>query len=184
MKTPPRQQRPVRKDDKFLINARITAPEVRLIGDNVERPGEVVALAHAKRQAEHQKLDLVLVSPNAQPPVCRIADYKKLLFTEQKREKEMQKKQKENNKELKEIRFSSTIAENDVVTKKKKIVEFVTEGHKVKLSIRFKGRGITYSEQGQVILLKIAQEMQALAKPEALPSLVGRSMSMTLTPLK
>lgn len=185
MSVPYNRNKPVpRKEDKHLINGRITAPEVRLIGDNVEIPGSVMSLAAARRHAEGLKLDLVLVSPTATPPVCKVVDYKKMMFEESKREKEMNRKQKENNKELKEIRFTANIGENDVATKKKKIVEFITEGHKVKLTVVFRGRGINYSERGQVILLKIADELMGTAKPEALPQLIGKQMTMILNPTK
>lgn len=167
-----------------LINRAITASQVRLTGEELPQTGTVVTLVEALNLAGGLQLDLVMISPQANPPVCKIVDYKKFLFDQHKREKDQQRKQKETNKEQKEIRFTSNTGDNDVDTKKKKIREFLEDGHKVKLTVRFFGRNINYKDRGEVILLKIADEMIELAKPDALPKMMDRNMVMILMPKK
>jgi translation initiation factor IF-3 len=169
------------------INQTIRVPKVRLVGDNVENPGNVVDTAYAKQLAESMELDLVEISPNAEPPVVKILDYKKFLYEEKKRKKEQEKKSKENNKDLKEIRFTPNIGENDVNVKKKKIEEFLKDGHKVKLTVRYKGRelGIANTKsKGELILLSIAEDLSEICKVVEMPKLQGRNMYMNLAPKK
>ena len=172
------------KQPLHVINRAITAPQVRITGEELPQAGSVLTLVEALNLAGGLQLDLVLISPQANPPVCKIVDYKKFLFDQQKREKDQQRKQKETNKEQKEIRFTSNTGDNDVDTKKKKIREFLEEGHKVKLTVRFHGRNITYKDRGEVILLKIAEEMSELSKPDTLPKMMDRNMIMILIPKK
>lgn len=173
-------------EDAHRINDRIRIDEVRLVGDNVNNPGEVIKTYKALELAKSMELDLVEISPSAKPPVVKILDYKKFLYEEKKHKKELEKKQKETNKPIKEIRLTPNISDNDLNTKKKKLEEFINDGHKVKLVIRYKGREMYVSnakERGEILLLQIAETFSDNAKVEALPKLQGKNMFMTLSPL-
>lgn len=165
-----------KKEAKHKINHFIVATSVRLIGENIDTPGEVFSLRDAIKMSEKLSLDLIEVSPNANPPVCKIADYQKFLYEQKKKEKD----NKQAIKEMKEIRFSVNISENDVETKKKQIIKFVAEGHKVKAVMIFKGREMQSTDRGQVLLLKLAESIQDTAKIEALPRLEGKKMFMII----
>lgn len=125
-------------------------------------------------------LDLVTVAPTAKPPVCRIMDYGKFKFEQQKKDKEARKKQKIIN--IKEVRFSPTIEEHDYNTKMRNVIKFLEKGDKVKCSIRFRGRSITHSEIGLKVLQKLAQDVTEYGEMESRPKMEGRSMLMLLTP--
>jgi len=156
------------------------AREVRLVGDNVEMG--VYPLAKAKEIAAGLELDLVEISPNANPPVCKIIDYKKFLYEQKKREKVM--KAKAAKIVLKEIRFGPQTDEHDYEFKKKHAIKFLEEGAKLKAFVFFKGRSIIFKEQGQILLLRLAQDLEPYGKVEQLPKLEGKRMIMLINPKK
>ena len=155
-------------------------PEVRLVGDNVE-PG-IFKTADAMRLADQLELDLVEISPNAEPPVCKLMDYGKFLYQQKKREKEL--KAKSSQVVIKEIRFGPQTDEHDYEFKKKNALKFLQEGSKLKAFVFFKGRSIIYKEQGQILLLRLAQDLEDHGKVEALPVLEGKRMIMYIAPKK
>ena len=136
----------------------------------------------ALEQAHHEGLDLVEISPNAQPPVCRIIDYSKFLYQQKKHQKEM--KQKQVKQEVKEIRFGPQTDEHDYQFKLKHAQEFLNDGNKVRAYVFFRGRSILFKEQGEVLLLRFANDLEELAKVEQLPKLEGKKMFLYLTPKK
>ncbi|WP_299063982.1 translation initiation factor IF-3 [uncultured Polaribacter sp.] len=169
------------KEDQHRINEKIRyVDEVRLVGDNVEVG--VYALDKAKEMAREQELDLVEISPKAKPPVCKIIDYKKFLYEQKKREKAL--KSKATKVTIKEIRFGPQTDEHDYEFKKKHAVKFLQEGAKLKAFVFFKGRSIIFKEQGQILLLKLAQELEEYGKVEQLPKLEGKRMIMFIAPKK
>ena len=166
--------------DQTQVNEKIRAKELRLIGQNGDQIG-VKSKREALEMAERVELDLVVVAPNAKPPVARIMDYGKYKFEQQKKEKEMKKKQKVIN--VKEIRLSPTIEEHDFQTKLKNGRKFLTKGDKCKVSIRFRGRAITHKEIGQRVLEKFADECKDIATVEQKPKMEGRQMFIMLAPV-
>jgi translation initiation factor IF-3 len=163
----------------MLVNDGIRARELRLIDQNGEQLG-VKSKAEALQIAERANLDVVLVAPNAKPPVARIMDYGKFRFEQQKKDREARKKQKVIN--IKEVRLSPTIDVNDFNTKLRNARKFLEKGDKVKASIRFKGRAITHKEIGQKVLDRLAEETADLATVEQKPKMDGRSMFLVLAP--
>lgn len=155
-------------------------PEVRLVGENIE-PG-IYKTLDALRMAEEQEMDLVEISPNAEPPVCKIMDYGKFLYQQKKREKEL--KAKSSQIVVKEIRFGPQTDEHDYEFKKKNAIKFLKEGAKLKAFVFFKGRSIIYKEQGQILLLRLAQELDDYGKVEAMPVLEGKRMIMYIASKK
>ncbi|WP_353085417.1 translation initiation factor IF-3 [Flavobacterium sp.] len=162
------------------MNNFIRVPEVRLVGDNVE-PG-IFKTADALRLADELELDLVEISPNAEPPVCKIMDYKKFVYMQKKRDKEL--KAKSTQIVVKEIRFGPQTDEHDYDFKRKNAEKFLKEGSKLKAFVFFKGRSIIYKEQGQILLLRLAQDLEDHGKVEALPVLEGKRMIMYIAPKK
>lgn len=162
------------------VNEKIRAREVRLIDSNGDQLG-VKSRQEALEIAQTRNLDLVLVAPNAKPPVCRIMDYGKYRFEQQKKEKEARKKQKVIN--VKEVRLSPGIEEHDFNTKLKNARKFLEKGDKVKASIRFRGRAITHKELGQEVLDKMAEECKDISTVEQKPKMEGRSMFIMLAPI-
>lgn len=158
----------------------IRATEVRLVGENVE-PG-IYKLADALRMAEELEVDLVEISPNAEPPVCKMMDYGKFLYQQKKREKEL--KAKSTQITVKEIRFGPQTDEHDYEFKRKNAEKFLKEGSKLKAFVFFKGRSIIYKEQGQILLLRLAQDLEEFGKVEAMPVLEGKRMIMFIAPKK
>ncbi|GMA48378.1 translation initiation factor IF-3 [Tetragenococcus muriaticus] len=165
----------------MMVNDGIRARELRLIDQNGDQLG-VKTKAEALKVAEQADLDVVLVAPKAKPPVARIMDYGKYRFEQQKKEREARKKQKVIN--VKEIRLSPAIDENDFNTKLRNARKFLDKGDKVKASIRFKGRAITHKEIGQEVLNRLAQETEDVATVEQQAKMDGRSMSLMLAPKK
>lgn len=153
---------------------------MRLVGENVEVG--VYKLAEALRIADQQEVDLVEISPNAVPPVCRVIDYKKFLYDQKKKQKEIKAKQV--NVTIKEIRFGPNTDDHDFNFKLKHAIEFLKEGAKVKAHVFFKGRSIVFKDRGEVLLLKFIQELQDFGIPEALPKLEGKRMFVLLNPKK
>ncbi|TGY14668.1 translation initiation factor IF-3 [Lactobacillus intestinalis] len=164
----------------MILNDRIRAREVRLIDENGEQVG-VMSKNDALQRASNANLDLVLISPNAKPPVARIMNYGKYRFEQQKKLKESRKKSK--TVSVKEIRLSPTIEGNDFDTKLKHVRKFLTkEGAKVRVSIRFRGRAITHKELGQQVLEKMAEATSDIANVISRPKMEGRSMFLMLAP--
>lgn len=175
-----RNYRPARKPEALhKVNERIRAATVRVVGENVENPG-IYSLAEALRIADNLDLDLVEISPNADPPVCRVVDYQKFLYQQKKKQKEM--KAKTTKIVVKEIRFGPNTDEHDFDFKMKHAMKFIEEGAKVKAFVFFKGRTILFKEKGEILLLRLAQELEDVAKVEQLPKLEGKRMTMFLTP--
>ncbi len=163
----------------MMVNDGIRARELRLIDQNGEQLG-VKSKAEALSIAERANLDVVLVAPNAKPPVARIMDYGKYRFEQQKKEREARKNQKVIN--IKEVRLSPTIDVNDFNTKLRNARKFLEKGDKVKASIRFKGRAITHKEIGQRVLDRLAEETTDIATVEQKAKMDGRSMFLVLAP--
>jgi translation initiation factor IF-3 len=155
-------------------------PEVRLVGENIE-PG-VYKITEALRLAEELEVDLVEISPNAEPPVCKLMDYGKFLYQQKKRDKEL--KAKSTQITVKEIRFGPQTDEHDYEFKKKNAEKFLKEGSKLKAFVFFKGRSIIYKEQGQILLLRLAQDLEEYGKVETMPVLEGKRMIMFIAPKK
>lgn len=162
------------------VNENIRAREVRLIDSNGDQLG-VKSRNEALDIAATRNLDLVLVAPNAKPPVCRIMDYGKYRFEQQKKEKEARKKQKTIN--VKEIRLSPGIEEHDFNTKLRNARKFLEKGDKVKVSIRFRGRAITHKDLGRKVLEQMAEECKDLSTVEQKAKMEGRSMFLMLAPI-
>lgn len=163
------------------INQRIRAQQVRLVGDNIENQG-VYPLSEALRIAEDQELDLVEISPNADPPVCKVIDYQKFLYQQKKKQKEM--KAKAVKVVVKEIRFGPNTDDHDFEFKLRHAEKFLKDGAKVKAYVFFKGRSILFKEQGEILLLRFATELEELGKVEQMPRLEGKRMTMFITPKK
>ncbi len=169
-----------KEKDGHAINEQITAKEVRLVGDNVEQG--VYPIAEAMRIADEQGLDLIEISPNAAPPVCRVLDYQKFLYQQRKRLKEQ--KAKSVKVVVKEIRFGPQTDDHDYNFKLKHAMEFLKEGAKVKAYVFFRGRSILFKEQGEVLLLRFANDLEEYGKVEQMPILEGKRMTILLTPKK
>lgn len=167
-----------RREPEHRINHFIRVPQVRLVGDNVEVG--VYPTQEALRMAQAQQLDLVEISPNADPPVCKIIDYNKFLYDKKKKEKEMKAKSKAS--EVKEIRFTSNTDDHDFDFKAKHAEKFLKDGNKVKAYVQFKGRAIQFKERGELVLLKFAERLADVGLPEGLPKLEGKRMLMVLAP--
>ena len=171
------------KNDKmkmqYRVNEQIRVKEVRVLSDD---GAEVMPTRRALELAQHEGVDLVEISPNAQPPVCRIIDYSKFLYQQKKHQKEM--KQKQVKQEIKEIRFGPQTDEHDYKFKLKHAQEFLNEGNKVRAYVFFRGRSILFKEQGEVLLLRFANDLEELAKVEQLPKLEGKKMFLYLAPKK
>ncbi|WP_129752452.1 translation initiation factor IF-3 [Flavobacterium beibuense] len=170
----------VEKKDPHRTNSDIRVPEVRLVGENVETG--VYRTSQALQMAEQQELDLVEISPNAAPPVCKIMDYKKFLYEQKKRDKML--KAKSSQITVKEIRFGPQTDEHDYEFKRKNAEKFLKEGSKLKAFVFFKGRSIIYKEQGQILLLRLAQDLEEYGKVESMPVLEGKRMIMFIAPKK
>ena len=162
--------------EQYRINERIRVREVRLVGDNIETG--VYPIAQALKIAEEQEMDLVEISPNAAPPVCRVIDYQKFLYQQKKRQKEQ--KAKSVKVVVKEIRFGPQTDDHDYNFKLKHAKGFLEEGSKVKAYVFFKGRSILFKEQGEVLLLRFANDLEDYGKVEQLPVLEGKRMIITL----
>ncbi len=165
-------------EPEHKINNLIRSLQVRLVGENIEVG--VYTLSQALQIANDQDLDLVEISPNAEPPVCRVVDYKKFLYEQKKKKKEQKANQAKS--EIKEIRFGPNTDEHDFEFKLKHAENFIKEGHKVRAYVFFKGRAIVYKERGEVLLLQLAQRLSEIAKVEQLPKLEGKKMFLIMNP--
>ena len=166
--------------DQHRINERIRVPEVRLVGDNVTEG--IYPTREAMRIADEQELDLVEIAPMANPPVCRITDYQKFVYQQKKKQKEQ--KAKAVKVTVKEIRFGPQTDDHDYEFKKKHAEKFLEEGSKLKTYVFFKGRSIIFKDQGEILLLKLAQELEHVGKVDQLPKLEGKRMIMMMSPKK
>ena len=171
------------KNDKlknqYRVNEQIRVREVRIVGED---GSEVVPTRKALDMAHQKGVDLVEISPNAQPPVCRLIDYSKFLYQQKKHQKEM--KQKQVKVEVKEIRFGPQTDEHDYQFKLKHAREFLNEGNKVRAYVFFRGRSILFKEQGEVLLLRFANDLEEVGKVEQMPKLEGKKMFLYLAPKK
>ena len=177
---PRNNTKPHPNEEAHATNGAIRAKEVRLVGDNVE-PG-IYTNEEPKKIAEDLDLDLVEISPNAEPPVCRVIDYSKFLYQQKKKEKEQ--KAKTAKVVLKEIRFGPQTDEHDYNFKLKHAIKFLEEGSKLKAYVFFKGRSILFKEQGEVLLLRFANDLEDYGKVEQLPLLEGKRMIIMISPKK
>ena len=171
------------KNDKmknqYRVNEQIHVREVRVVSED---GSEVMPTRKAMDLARQQGVDLVEISPNAQPPVCRLIDYSKFLYQQKKRQKEM--KQKQVKVEVKEIRFGPQTDEHDYQFKLKHAQEVLLEGNKVRAYVFFRGRSILFKEQGEVLLLRFANDLEEYGKVESMPALEGKKMFLYLAPKK
>jgi translation initiation factor IF-3 len=174
----PYNRRKIDERSQFKINRDIRYPRVRVVGENIETG--IYSIQDAYRMAEDQGLDLVEISPNADPPVCRIVEFQKFLYEKKKKEKELKAKAKK--QEMKEIRFTPNTDDHDFEFKSKHAENFLKEGNKVKAYVQFKGRAIVFKDRGEVLLLKFAQRLEEFGVPEQLPKLDGKRMHITLNP--
>lgn len=172
-----------KNNDNMLINDQIKAREVLVIGPNGEQVG-VKQLQDALTLASYAALDLVLISPNGNPPVCKVMDYNKYRYEKQKKAKEALKKQKANMSELKEYRLSPVIDIGDFETKLRNATKYLEKGDRVKLTVRFKGRQMAHTELGKEVLERFAERVKDYADVEQKPKLDGRTMTMMLIPKK
>ncbi len=175
---PPRGRFAIRKEPEHRINHLIRVPQVRLVGDNVTVG--IYPTQEALRIAQQQGLDLVEISPQADPPVCKVIDYNKFLYDKKRKEKEMKAKSK--SAELKEIRFTPGTDDHDFDFKARHAENFLKEGNKVKAYVQFKGRAIMFKERGELVLLKFAERLAEFGQVEGLPKLEGKRMLMIISP--
>ncbi len=161
------------------INSQITAPQVRVVSDELEG-AQVMAIKDALALADQMEMDLIEISPKADPPVCRIADYQKFLYQQKKKAKEI--KAKQTKVVIKEIRFGPQTDDHDYNFKLRHAQNFLQEGAKVKAYVFFRGRSIVFSEQGQILLLRFATDLEEFGKVEMMPKLEGKRMTMMLAP--
>ncbi|MDE5783986.1 MAG: translation initiation factor IF-3 [Prevotella sp.] len=168
-----------KKQNQYRVNEQIRVREVRIVG---ESGSSVMPTRQALDMARQQGVDLVEISPNANPPVCRLVDYSKFLYQQKKRAKEMKAKQVKI--EVKEIRFGPQTDEHDYQFKLKHAKEFLEEGNKVRAYVFFRGRSILFKEQGEVLLLRFANDLEEWGKVESMPSLEGKKMFLYLAPKK
>lgn len=170
---------PMRKrEPEHRINDQIRVPEVRLVGDNVETG--IYPTRKAIEIADELELDLVEISPNAVPPVCKIIDYSKFIYEQKKRQKEIKANAKQT--VIKEIRFGPNTSDHDFDFKLKHAIRFLENGEKVRAYVHFRGRAIVFKEQGEILLLRFAQALEDYGKVELMPKLEGKRMFLTIAP--
>ena len=175
----PQQGPQQKKEGELRINDEITAPQVRVVSDELEG-AQVMSIRDALNLADQMELDLIEISPKADPPVCRIADYQKFLYQQKKKAKEIKAKQAK--VVIKEIRFGPQTDDHDYNFKLRHAQNFLQEGAKVKAYVFFRGRSIVFSEQGQILLLRFATDLEEYGKVEMMPKLEGKRMTMMLAP--
>ncbi|MDX1652867.1 MAG: translation initiation factor IF-3 [Brumimicrobium sp.] len=180
MRKPKQRFQPRRQEDPNRINERIRVPKIRLVGEG--REPEVLDTRVALKMAEDEGLDLVEISPNADPPVCKIMDYKKFLYNQKKKEKEL--KAKQSKVVIKEIRFGPNTDDHDFNFKLKNAEKFLKEGSKVKAFVFFRGRTIVFKDRGEILLLRFAQELADYGALEQMPKLEGKRMTIMINPKK
>ena len=173
----------IAKNNEVQINEQITLPEVMVIGPNGEKMG-IKKIEDALTLSKYAGLDLVLLNNDPKNPVCKIIDYNKYRYEKQKQIKEAKKKQREQNLELKEYRLSVTIDVGDFETKLRNAKAYLEKGHKIKVTVRFKGRQLSHPELGRDVILRFADRLSDVAEIESQPKMEGRSMQLFLTPKK
>lgn len=176
----PQKNRRDQNKSQYRVNEQIRCREVRIVGDDVE--SEVMPTRQALQLAQQKGVDLVEISPNAVPPVCRLINYSKFLYQQKKRQKELKAKQVKI--EVKEIRFGPQTDEHDYNFKLKHAMEFLQEGNKVKAYVFFRGRSILFKDQGEVLLLRFANDLEEYGKVEQMPILEGKRMILFIAPKK
>jgi len=185
------KRKPEKKKEFFFINQQIRAPKIRLVGDDLDKVSELIGqdikpdvypTKAALQWAEEMNLDLVNISPKADPPVCKIIDYKKFLYQRKKKEKEL--KAKTAKTVVKEIRFGPNTDDHDFDFKLRHARKFLEEGAKVKAYVHFRGRTIVFKDRGELLLLKFISELEDLGAAEALPKMEGRRMNVIIQPKK
>jgi translation initiation factor IF-3 len=185
-KRKPKNYQPKKKEDKHLLNIKISrfgkVTEVRLVGDNVETG--VYSLEEALAEARNQNLDLVEINPKTQPTICKIIDYQKFLYDLKKKQKAQDKKNKQNQVQVKELRFGPNTDEHDYNFKKKHAEKFLTEGNKVKAYVFFKGREMQFKDKGFKLLARLTQDLDEFLDIENAPKLEGRRITTVLKPKK
>lgn len=164
------------------INDAIRHPQIRIVGDDIE--SKVCSVAEAIRIAEPLNVDVVEINSKVSPPICKLIRYDKFLYEEKKKLKDIQKKNREQQIEVKEIRLSPNIDTHDIEFKLKHAINFLTEGDKVKVVMKFGGREIVYKQNGEKVMLEFASRLEEHGYPESLPKLEGKRMFMTLKPKK
>lgn len=180
-KRPKPNRFPIRRQNEHKLNREITAPKVRVVGvEDLEI--DVLSLEDALKLAAEKEVDLVEISPNADPPVVRLVDYNKFLYEKKKRDKEQKAKSKQS--EVKEIRFTPNTDEHDFEFKSKHAIKFLQEGDKVKCFVQFKGRGILFKDRGELLLLKFAEKLAEYGVLESMPKMEGRRMLAIFSPKK
>lgn len=179
-KGPKKGFQPRRQEEPNRINERIRVPRVRLVGDGMEP--QILDTAEALKIAREKELDLVEISPNADPPVCKVLDYKKFLYNQKKKQKEL--KAKQTKVSIKEIRFGPNTDDHDFNFKLAHAKKFLEDGSKVKAFVFFKGRTIVFKDRGEILLLRFAQELAELGTLEQMPKLEGKRMTIMINPKK
>ncbi len=167
------------QEDAHLINDKIRFPKVRVVGENIDEQG-VYPIDKVRQIAREQDLDVVLIADKADPPVVKIIDYKKFLYDQKKKQKEIT--QKAQKTVIKEIRFGPNTDDHDYEFKRKHAEGFLKEGSKLKAYVFFKGRSIVFKDKGEILLLKLAQDLEEVGKVESLPKLEGKRMIMMIAP--
>ncbi len=175
-----RPYRPVEKENEHKINHFITAREVRVVGENIEQG--LYKINDALKLAQDLELDLVEISPNADPPVCKVIDYNKFLYDQKRKQKELKAKQV--NVVIKEIRFGPNTDDHDLAFKLNHAKKFLEEGSKVKAYVFFKGRSIVFKERGELLLLGFVNELEDYGVAESMPQLEGKKMIIMINPKK
>ena len=170
---------PKKEEAEHRINNKIRVLKVRLVGDNIEEPG-IYSTADALKMADEMYLDLGEISPNAEPPVCKIIDYQKFIYQQKRKQKEI--KSKAVKVVVKEIRFGPQTDDHDYEFKLRHAEKFIAEGAKVKAYVFFKGRSILFKEQGEILLLRFANDLEEVARVDQLPRLEGKRMILMLAP--
>lgn len=176
----PQKNRRDQNKSQYRVNEQIRCREVRIVGDDIE--SEVMPTRQAIQLAQQKGVDLVEISPNGAPPVCRLINYSKFLYQQKKRQKELKAKQVKI--EVKEIRFGPQTDEHDYNFKLKHAMEFLQEGNKVKAYVFFRGRSILFKDQGEVLLLRFANDLEEYGKVEQMPVLEGKRMILFIAPKK
>ena len=169
-----------KESNRLKINSQILAPFIRIVGDDID--SKIISLDKALSIARSKGLDLVEISPKADPPVCKVIDYKKFVYDQKKKQKAI--KQKAQKIIIKEIRFGPNTGEHDFDFKLKHAQKFLLEGAKVKAFVFFRGRTIIFKEQGEILLLKLAQALEEIGVVEIMPKLEGKKMTMVIAPIK
>jgi translation initiation factor IF-3 len=175
----------IKKEQNYRVGKKISqwgkVEEVRIVGENYNN---IYSLDGALKLAEKEGLDLVEINPNSNPPTCKILDFDKFMFDKKKKQKEIDKRNNKNKQEVKEMRFGPNTDEHDLEFKKKHIIKFLKNNDKVKAYVFFKGREMSFKEKGEILLLKLANELSDLCKVDSMPKLEGNKLIMILSPKK